>query len=346
MPYLETYQSNAAETPIMRKWLIRMFVVSVCLHLSLIAFFRATTLDRFNPTPDHVVRRVFSVERLDVDPKLLENEQSEPPKPPAEKTPSLKPIDVPDEKPDLDKIIENTRITPIAPELTKAIAMDKPRIEGTNLQALAMQQSAAREMENDLKSLNRNLLQDRPKAQSTSLLKYSATAEAGAGNSDAAGMAAAGHQLDSLLQNGIGGGEKPLSMPGGALFGFGKAELNLAVIDQLRKLGQLIRKSPRVVFVIEGHTDSFGDDMSNDRLSADRAEAVRTWLVQNMDIDPARIQTHGFGRRKLVVPPSPEFNPADPHFIASPTQAQIDAEIARQSKNRRVEIVFTFPKGN
>src|SRR5438067_6042003 len=199
MDYM-SYQSNAAETPVMRKWLVRMFFVSLCLHLALIGFFRLKKLDHFTEMTERLVPRAFSVQRLDVDPKLLENEESEPPKPAAQRTPDVKPIDLPDEKPSVDKIADNTRVTPLAPELTKPIAMEKPRVEGANLQAMAaVQQNTAREMENDLKTATKNLLQDKPKTASTSLLKYSSSAAGTAGNNDSAGMAAASQRLDALL---------------------------------------------------------------------------------------------------------------------------------------------------
>lgn len=337
MAYLETYQSNAAEVPVMRKWLVRMFVVSLLLHGALIGFFRVKTLDRFSPMTERLVPRAFSVQRLDVDPKLLENE-SEAPQPATAKTPEVKPIDLPEEKPNVDKIADHTRVTPVAPELARPVAMEKPHVEQANLQALSnLQQSAAREMESDLKSISKNLIQDKPKSANSSLLKYSSTAETGAGNSDSAGMATASGRLDEMLGRGLQKGDAPLSLPGGALFEFGSAELKSEAIQQLDKLGRLIKKSPGVIFSIEGHSDSFGDEQTNYALSLQRAESVRQWLVQNMDVDPARIQVRGFGKSRLAVAP----RPYDEH-----AQASIELEKARQARNRRVEIVFTFPRQN
>ena len=108
-------------------------------------------------------------------------------------------------------------------------------------------------------------------------------------------------------------------------------------MQQLRKLGLLIKKNPDVTFNIEGHTDSFGDDETNHTLSLVRAESVKKWLVENMELDPARIQTKGFGKTRLVVPPRPYDDRA---------QQSIDAEKERQAPNRRVEIVFSFPRAN
>src|SRR5581483_11077224 len=334
MDYM-SYQSNAAEVPVMRKWLLRMFVISLLLHLALIAFFRTKKLDRFHPLTERLVPRAFSVQRLDVDPKLLESDEAEPPKQLPQKMPDVKPVDLPDEKPSVEKLDDNTRVTPVAPELTKPIAMDKPRVEAANLQALAnSQNSAAKEMDNDLKALTKNLIQDKPKA--SSLLKYNADSTITSGNADAAGMAAASGRLDELLGRGLQKGDAPVSLPGGALFEFGSADLRQEAKIALGKLGQLIKKSPRVIFRIEGYADSFGSTAFNEQLSQQRADAVKRWLVENMEVDPSRIETIGYGSTGFKVAPQ-QYAPKH--------QASIDAEIARQQPNRRVEIVFRFPQG-
>ena len=109
-------------------------------------------------------------------------------------------------------------------------------------------------------------------------------------------------------------------MRGGALFQYDKADLLQQAIDDLQKLGELIQRNPRANFIIEGHTDSFGDPTYNEQLSQRRADAVKTWLVANMGIATERIQTKGYGRSKLIV--------------------SADHSIEEQAPNRRVEIVI------
>ncbi len=333
MAYLN-FQTNTAPEPVLRKWLFRALMLSLCLHAALFVFFRTKKLEHFSMLTDRLVPRAFSVQRLDIDPKLLQKDEDEPLA--AAKTPAIKPIDLPEERPSDDKLADNTRVTPIAPELTKPIALDKPRVEAANLSAVSdLQRSASREMESDLKtSLNKSLLRDSPKVSAQALLKYSEGSGKTGGDSDAAGMAAASDQLNKLLGRGLHNGDAPLSLPGGALFEFNSSELKLESISQLRKLGELIKKNPRVLFSIEGHSDSFGDDAANHAISLQRAEAVKTWLVQNADVDPSHIQTQGFGKTRLVVTPA---------AYDSHSQASIDAEKIRQARNRRVEIVFRFP---
>ncbi len=49
------------------------------------------------------------------------------------------------------------------------------------------------------------------------------------------------------------------------------------------------------VMTVEGHTDSFGGDESNLELSQRRADAVRAYLLANMELAPYRISAMGYG---------------------------------------------------
>lgn len=141
----------------------------------------------------------------------------------------------------------------------------------------------------------------------------------------------ASSRLDKYISGGVHRGDAPVTLPGGAVFEFGSAEVRPVAIDQLRKLGELIQKSPSVTFSIEGYTDSFGDAAYNLQLSQQRAEAVRSWLVQNMEVNPDHIKAAGFGATRFLAAPKP----VDMH-----SQASIDAEKLHEQPNRRVEIRF------
>lgn len=342
--YAPSYRSNAAEAPVIRRWLFRALIASLVLHAGLYLWFRSTRLERFTPTPERLVPRLFNVKTVQVDPKLLNGEDDQPKAQP-QKTP-IKAIDLPQEAPADDKVTHDTRMSPMTPsDLARPISIptDKPRVEPNAAQNLNdLKDNAASVLEKEMASYKDQLLKDKvPTKSSQAMIRISDEAThggtAGGSAADAAGMAAAGERLGAMLQGGLGKNEKPLQLPGGALFEFSSFELKPASIENLRKLGLLIKKNPKVTFVIEGHTDAFGDDASNDQLSLARAESVKSWLVQNMDVNPDNIQTKGYGKRKLIVPP----RPVDEH-----SQASIDAEKARQQPNRRVEVVFSFPKGN
>jgi outer membrane protein OmpA-like peptidoglycan-associated protein len=88
----------------------------------------------------------------------------------------------------------------------------------------------------------------------------------------------------------------------------------------LNNIVKILNENPDLKAKIEGHTDNAGDDAKNMTLSANRAEAVKTYLV-NKGISADRITTEGFG----------ETMP-----IADNTTA------AGRTKNRRVEIKVMY----
>jgi len=53
--------------------------------------------------------------------------------------------------------------------------------------------------------------------------------------------------------------------------------------------------------LIEGHTDDVGRDDANLELSTRRAASVRRWLEQNR-VEPARLESQGFGETRPIVP--------------------------------------------
>lgn len=67
------------------------------------------------------------------------------------------------------------------------------------------------------------------------------------------------------------------------------------------KLADFINKNPDILEVsIEGHADATGTEAHNLALSRQRAESVRTLLVQG-GVDPSRVKAEAFGRSHLKV---------------------------------------------
>jgi outer membrane protein OmpA-like peptidoglycan-associated protein len=60
------------------------------------------------------------------------------------------------------------------------------------------------------------------------------------------------------------------------------------------------RDLQRLVITVEGHTDSFGGDESNLELSQRRADAVRAYLLANMQLAPYRISAMGYGETRPI----------------------------------------------
>src|SRR5712691_2274014 len=86
-----TYQSNAAEVPIMRKWFLRAAIVSLLAHAALFVYFSQKKLEHFTPYTERLVPRAFSIGHAEIDAKLL-NEDDEKPELPKKMEPEVKPI--------------------------------------------------------------------------------------------------------------------------------------------------------------------------------------------------------------------------------------------------------------
>jgi OOP family OmpA-OmpF porin len=104
------------------------------------------------------------------------------------------------------------------------------------------------------------------------------------------------------------------------LFDFGSAKLRDNARVSLMNLGVIIQTNNKAQFRLVGHTDTIGDDYSNQKLSEARAQAVKDWLVNSLKLDGRHIIVEGRGERE----PLPGVDP----------RGNADA----QQLNRRVEI--------
>jgi len=87
----------------------------------------------------------------------------------------------------------------------------------------------------------------------------------------------------------------------------------------LTEIADVFIHNPRIRLVdIQGHTDSEGADDHNQILSEDRANAVRTWLVQH-GVEGTRLTAKGYGEKKPIAP---------------------NVTAANRARNRRVQFVI------
>jgi outer membrane protein OmpA-like peptidoglycan-associated protein len=111
------------------------------------------------------------------------------------------------------------------------------------------------------------------------------------------------------------------------LFDFDKADLLPKAQAALKEVADLIREKARGngAVAVEGHTDSKGSNVYNQRLSERRAVAVHDWLVTRGGLKGMHFTSQGFGSNRPVAPNKKPDGTDDPR--------------GRQ-RNRRVEIVL------
>lgn len=112
-----------------------------------------------------------------------------------------------------------------------------------------------------------------------------------------------------------------VSMKSDILFDTGKALLKPAAVQQLGQIGDVLAKYSDDRITVIGHTDSTGSSTTNQALSVNRAQAVKTTLLTR-GVPEAGISTVGMGSSQPV---------------ADNTTA------AGRSQNRRVELHITIP---
>lgn len=310
------------------RWFVAALILSLLFHAVLLIWFRLSKLEQFEFTsePQRLVPRSFEVKPAQFDPKAFEPEREVilNDRPAQQSLPQLS--ETVKERPNLE---EETRLqpTPQTDRTLDQLVNEKPNVAEAKSDRL-LNPGANQAVERELEAARKGLQEEvAPKVAASSKLPLPAGVGSPTGEGSASGANPPGFSdLDELLSRSgpLEGEVAPLNMPGGALFEYDSAELLPESIATLRKLGELVRRNPGATFTIEGHTDSFGSDEYNKQLSLARAEAVKAWLVEALQIDPARIRTFGFGSTKLLAPGT-----------GTPEEQQI---------NRRVEIVINTPQ--
>ncbi|UCG92664.1 MAG: OmpA family protein [candidate division WOR-3 bacterium] len=86
----------------------------------------------------------------------------------------------------------------------------------------------------------------------------------------------------------------------GITFGFNSAVIRPESYPVLDDAAKVIKSKPTMRVEIGGHTDSIGSDSYNQKLSYQRANAVRDYLIKYHTVDPSRIVAVGYGERQPI----------------------------------------------
>jgi outer membrane protein OmpA-like peptidoglycan-associated protein len=105
-------------------------------------------------------------------------------------------------------------------------------------------------------------------------------------------------------------------------FDYNKYDVKPKYHQELKKIGDVMAANPELKIVIEGHTDNVGGKVYNMNLSAKRAEAVRTYIIEQFGVKQTNLAAKGYGMSKPIA---------------------TNKTAAGRQKNRRVEAAVEYP---
>jgi outer membrane protein OmpA-like peptidoglycan-associated protein len=83
-------------------------------------------------------------------------------------------------------------------------------------------------------------------------------------------------------------------------FATGRADIKPKFDADIRRVAREMQEYPYVHCEIRGYTDNVGSDLVNLKLSQQRAESVRQYIIKNFGISPMRIVAKGYGKEDPI----------------------------------------------
>ncbi|PYL60957.1 MAG: hypothetical protein DMF31_03230 [Verrucomicrobia bacterium] len=326
-----------------RSWIWFGLVVSLAIHFALCAYFYrtrfASTEAVFAPSDQTPTFKVRSITDSNLDKSSADQAN-----PAAKPNPDNTDVQLPDEKKSFDKLLQDIQASAALPDDMRDVLPEQPKVEQPEISSVLneIERSTAQTLANDPTALHEQALlnnsstsgRPQPALSGTELATSTTIKRPNTFTSKLPGDSAGPNKgrtpgfsdLDQLLaQKGPLGSGTKLRLPDDQLFEYDSDVLQFSAINQLQKLGTLIQRNPKATFRVEGYTDSFGTFEYNLELSQRRADSVKRYLVESMRINPAQIETHGYGATKF--------------------RASANGSIEEQSPNRRVEVVVHTSEG-
>ena len=314
-----------------RSWLWFGLVVSLAIHFALCAYFYRT---RFQSVETFVAQNeqtpTFKVKSINA--SDLGKSSADQTNPAAKPNPDKTDVQLPDEKKSFDKLLQDIQASAALPDEMRDVLPDQPKVDQPEVNSVLteIERSTAQSLASDPNALheqsllNNNSQSGRPQpalsgtelATNTTIKRPNTFTSKMPGDSAGPnkGRSPGFSDLDQLLaQKGPLGSGTKLRLPDDQLFQYDSDVLQASAITQLQKLGTLIQRNPKATFSVEGYTDSFGTYEYNLDLSQRRADSVKRYLVEAMRINPAQIETRGYGSAKFRASPNGSIEEQSPN---------------------------------
>ena len=295
-------------------WFFAAILLSLAVHFLLMEKAKSWHVPGFSAESyDEIVPRTFRMKRVEIDPATLEE-------PTAKPTPARterREVEIPEERPVLEDAAGTAGKRGGSMKAPEALPQEAPKAGAIPALMETADGLARKPLADIMENVSTRHEMDDPLREEALRISEKSTAGEGIRGYSS---------LDDLLEGNqpIGSTTAPILMPTDLLFEYDSSTLRPEAEESLRKLGTIIARNGGARFRIEGHTDTFGSDDYNMALSLRRAEGVREWLRREMGLDAARIETAGYGKKRLLVSGT--------------------GTVEAQRLNRRVEIVITDAK--
>lgn len=313
-------KSNEPQQPLF-VWLVLALILSIFCHVLIFIWLRNVYLDYGPPVVDPVEPKRFHLEKVTFDPKSLE---IEPQKNTGSKPqPSQEPTEIAPEQivafsgPLQAPSIPTPRLVDPSPSPLSVGKVEVP-IEAFSALPLLVEGNLPQNSQALMAEASTAALAEASKSLQTNL------AGGSDGNSSIAGVPGFEEVAELVKLRSPEALERPPIQPilirlsSDVLFGFDSAELKPESEKSLQELAAALSRALKIQVMVEGHTDTVGEEDYNLKLSEARALAVATWLKQNTSMAARSIKSVGYGESRPIV-------------IST-------GSIEQQSRNRRVEI--------
>lgn len=84
------------------------------------------------------------------------------------------------------------------------------------------------------------------------------------------------------------------------LFATGRSDITESNKAAVEELASFLKEHPETKAEIQGHTDNVGSDETNRKLSQARADAMKAYLIEKLEILPSRVSSYGYGETKPI----------------------------------------------
>jgi outer membrane protein OmpA-like peptidoglycan-associated protein len=296
MPRYDAYVPQTPSISPQKGWIISALTGSLVVHAGLFLYFHLQKLEHFGnnapPAP-----KLEQLQRV----KIVEDKKKKPEEIKAvlpDKKTEKKELTLPKEQMTPDEITVSPKHNPL--DTQKLFADEKPTID------LAKLDNNVPKMNPDdlLPKLPDDMFNNRAGPK---IVARPASDPGPDGDGTAKAIQVAGQDVEGILSglsNGTGTSRR-LSLPGNLTFAYDSAEISAEGRGEMEKIAEAFRKFlgdelAKATFIIEGHTDPTGTAEYNQKLSERRAESVRAWFITNLNLDPGRVQTVGYGATRPV----------------------------------------------